>query len=215
MITFLQKLLDVGHSYHVQVSTQTHSPVPDPNCFFSHSQAHVNTWNLQLQHFQSKGVFVENTWAMQTDRLRSLTFTDATNCHACVIHRSRSPKQRCSALYSTYCRCIIQQFTVSGCSLNGIERSMAHGVPLASQPRADCVCMWRGERGRELNVNIFKLSTGRFIPFLQIHLFLHRALLRDHSLSHMCKQTKTQDEKISIHWYVQTKLKIWNHRSGL
>lgn len=70
-------------------------------------------------------------------------------CHACVSHRGQSPKQRCSALYSTYCQCIIQQFTVSGYSLNGTERSMAHGAPLASPPRADCVCICVKGRERE------------------------------------------------------------------
>lgn len=102
---------------------------------------------------------------MQTDSLRSLTFKDATNCHACVIHRSRSPKQRCSALYFTYCQCIIQQFTVSGCSLNGTERSMAHGAPLASSTLGwlcehTCEGKRWGETEKPLqksNVNIFQV----------------------------------------------------------
>ncbi len=132
--------------------------VPDnKNCFFS-SHHHILENNLcsllmsSSQHrpilqlttfwevaFPVKDVSVKKTWAIKTVSLCSLTFNRATNCQACVIHRRHPPKKRCSALYSTYCQCIIQQFTVSGFSPNGTERSMAHGAPLASKPRSDCV----------------------------------------------------------------------------
>ena len=131
---------------------------------------------------------------MQTDRLSSLTFKDATKCHACVIHRSRSPKQRCSALYSTYCQCIIQQFTVSGCSLNGTERSMAHEAPLASQPRSRVqkyayVCM--SERpAQQSDVNIFRFSIREIYSISPISPLSTRGLTEGpFPVSCMCKQT--------------------------
>lgn len=134
---------------------------------------------------------VEKAWATETDRPRSLTFKDATKCHACVIHHSCSHRQSCSALYSTYCQCIIQQFVVSACSLNGSERSLAHGAPLASQLRDACACV----RQSFATIKHKHYSGAPLGSLLQFYCFTSEGFTKGlfYSSSHMCKQTPKQE----------------------
>lgn len=116
------------------------STAPDPNDLHSRSEAQVKTWILQPLAFPVEGVCEDlsnaNGQAEEFDFLKM----QQSATHVWFT------EQRRRALYSTYCQCIIQQFTVSGCSLNGTERSVAHGAPLASQPRTECVHVCERER---------------------------------------------------------------------
>lgn len=104
--------------------------------FLLQGNAGLNSWNLLcILHFCAEDL---------SDANRQTEHFDFKTCNKLLIlmvfHCSSFPKQRCSSLYSTYCQCIIHQFTVSGFSLNGTERSAAHKASLACQPRAHCVC---------------------------------------------------------------------------
>ena len=193
IIIFFQKLLDVYHSSLVICILLALLWL-----FYSilRHDTQVNTWILNFE------AAVERTWTIQTDRLSSLTFKDATNCHACVVHHSRSPRQRCSALYSTYCQCIIQQFrwvVALWMSLRGqwLMEHHKHLNPGLTVCAYICEGLREWERPlQKSNANILKFPTGGFIQFLPVYnsSFIYtRAYVGPLCFPYVQTNTKTQD----------------------
>ena len=175
IIIFFQKLLDVYHSSLVICILLALLWL-----FYSilRHDTQVNTWILNFE------AAVERTWTIQTDRLSSLTFKDATNCHACVVHHSCSPRQRCSALYSTYCQCIIQQFrwvVALWMSLRGqwLMEHHKHLNPGLTVCAYICEGLREWERPAEVKCKHLKISHRGIYSIssrLQFLLYLHQGL---------------------------------------